>query len=37
MIAVEIDDLLMFGDEVHEEKAEALQQRFSFWQASESG
>lgn len=30
MIAVEIDDLLMFGDEVHEEKVEALQQRFSF-------
>ena len=30
MIAVEIDDLLMFGDEVHKEKVNTLQKRFTF-------
>eukprot|EP00435_Cladocopium_sp_Y103_P063446 s1441_g25.t1 len=30
MVAVEIDDLLMFGDSVHEEKMQQLQQRFTF-------
>ena len=30
MVAVEIDDLPMFGDEVHEEKVKTLQQRFTF-------
>ena len=30
MVAVEIDDLLMFGDSVHEEKMKELQQKFTF-------
>ena len=30
MIAVEVDDLLMFGDGVHEEKMSKLQERFTF-------
>jgi len=30
MVAVEIDDLLMFGDAVHDEKMKKLQQKFTF-------
>ena len=30
MVAVEVDDLLMFGDEVHKDKMEQLQKRFVF-------
>ena len=30
MIAVEIDDLLMFGDALHDEKMAQLQRRFTF-------
>lgn len=30
MLAIEVDDLLMFGDAVHEEKMKRLQQRFVF-------
>ena len=30
MIAVEVDDLLMFGDSVHDEKVQLLQERFTF-------
>ena len=35
VIAVEVDDLLMFGDEVHEKKVEELQKRFSFGKLKE--
>ena len=35
VIAVEVDDLLMFGDEVHEKKVEELQRRFSFGKLKE--
>lgn len=30
MVAVEIDDLLMFGDRVHDQQMQKLQQRFTF-------
>ena len=30
MVAVEVDDLLMFGDEVHDEQMKRLQERFTF-------
>eukprot|EP00435_Cladocopium_sp_Y103_P071135 s185_g36.t2 len=35
MIAVEVDDLLMFGDEVHEERMQRLQKRFTFGKMEE--
>ena len=30
LLAIEVDDLLMFGDEVHEKKMQQLQRRFTF-------
>ena len=37
MMAVEVDDLLMFGDEKHEEKMKELQKRFTFGKIEELG
>ena len=37
MMAIEVDDLLMFGDEVHDEKMGKLQKRFAFGKIQEIG
>lgn len=37
MLAVEVDDLLMFGDEEHEKKMQELQRRFTFGKIEELG
>ena len=37
LLAIEVDDLLMFGDEVHEECMQRLQKRFTFGNIEEIG
>ncbi len=37
LLAIEVDDLLMFGDEEHEKRMEKLQKRFTFGKLEEIG
>eukprot|EP00434_Breviolum_minutum_P004449 symbB.v1.2.003922.t1/scaffold210.1/size302740/13 len=37
LLAIEVDDLLMFGDEEHEKRMEQLQKRFTFGKLEEIG